>query len=197
MVQKNDIRSRYSQGVIKNAVLRLLLHKPLGSITVREVCDACQINRGTFYNHFADIRDVYECIEADFFADVQLYLDRVDVFRFDAALFTELLNYFQENDAIATLVRNSGPDSLLMAKVHALIREKVLSAFRERYGHVDEERLLALFSYIVGGTTALFVRLCKERAGAKANEKGGEAIATFTNVLLERNLPSIVGRKAD
>ena len=50
---------------IRQALLTLLKEKPLQNITVRELCQAAGINRGTFYTHYRDIYDLMEQIEEE------------------------------------------------------------------------------------------------------------------------------------
>lgn len=42
---KTDARVRYTRRVIKESLLRLLEDRPVNRITVKEVCEAAQINR--------------------------------------------------------------------------------------------------------------------------------------------------------
>lgn len=48
---KTDARVRYTCKVIQDAFLDILKEKPISRITVKEVCDKAEINRGTFYKH--------------------------------------------------------------------------------------------------------------------------------------------------
>ena len=47
-----------SRKLIKTALADLLQEKPLDKITVTDVVNRAQINRGTFYAHYSDIPDV-------------------------------------------------------------------------------------------------------------------------------------------
>ncbi len=47
---------------IAASLKRLLETKPLTKISIREIADACHINRGTFYYHFQDIYSVVKWI---------------------------------------------------------------------------------------------------------------------------------------
>ena len=46
--------------MIAEALTKLLEHKRVDKITVKELVDACGISRQTFYYHFQDIMDVIE-----------------------------------------------------------------------------------------------------------------------------------------
>lgn len=68
---------RYTHGNIyqksHNAdFLHILKNKPLDRITVKDICEQCEINRNTFYYYFKDIYDVLEAIFED---EVRLVMD--------------------------------------------------------------------------------------------------------------------------
>lgn len=60
---KLDARVRYTRRVIQEALLTLLEQKPLNKITVTELCALAQINRATFYAHYADCYAVLNALE--------------------------------------------------------------------------------------------------------------------------------------
>ena len=48
----------FSQELLHQALLALLKEKPLGKITVRELCLKAGVNRTTFYNHYQSPEDI-------------------------------------------------------------------------------------------------------------------------------------------
>ena len=61
---KTDLRVRYTKEIIQTSFLALLEKKSLSKITVKEVCDQAQINRGTFYKHYQNCYDLMDEIKA-------------------------------------------------------------------------------------------------------------------------------------
>ena len=55
MEQKLDRRVRRTREQLKRALTQLLLEKPVREITVRELTDRADVNRGTFYAHYTDL----------------------------------------------------------------------------------------------------------------------------------------------
>lgn len=49
-----------TQRAIKEAFLALLNQRPLDKITVKDIVEACGVNRNTFYYHYQDIYDLLE-----------------------------------------------------------------------------------------------------------------------------------------
>ena len=69
----NDHRVRVTKMLIRRAFTDLLKQKPLQSITIKELCAAAGINRGTFYAHYTDIYDLLAKIEEEMFEDSSLH----------------------------------------------------------------------------------------------------------------------------
>ena len=44
-----------SQKMLKDGFLDLMQQKPIQQITVKELCDHVDLNRGTFYLHYRDV----------------------------------------------------------------------------------------------------------------------------------------------
>ena len=66
-----DNRVRITKMMIRNALLQLLKEKTLQTITVRELCQVADINRGTFYTHYRDLYDLMEQIENELTEEFQ------------------------------------------------------------------------------------------------------------------------------
>lgn len=52
--------SNLTRKAIRDSMMRLLEEKPLSKITVKDIVEACGINRNTFYYHYADIPALIE-----------------------------------------------------------------------------------------------------------------------------------------
>ena len=70
-MEKLDHRVRVTQTLIRKAFTDLLAKKPIESISVKELCQAAGINRGTFYAHYRDLYDLRSHMEDELIADLQ------------------------------------------------------------------------------------------------------------------------------
>jgi len=52
-------------------LLELLKTRPIGKVTVTEICTAADVSRGTFYLHYQDPRDLLEKTEDSLIADLE------------------------------------------------------------------------------------------------------------------------------
>ncbi|MGI6469353.1 MAG: TetR/AcrR family transcriptional regulator [Syntrophomonadaceae bacterium] len=90
-----DRRVRKTKRILKDSLATLLLEKNLNNITVQELVNLADINRGTFYLHYRDLHDMLTQIEA------------------------EMLQEMEENDAALSFIYNRFPQSFY--KKHAAV----------------------------------------------------------------------------
>ena len=70
-----DRRVRKTKALLRESLQRLLLEKPLREITVKELTEAADVNRGTFYSHYRDIYDLRDQIEEELFQEFVSMMD--------------------------------------------------------------------------------------------------------------------------
>ena len=65
----DDRRVRKTRDKLRQILIQLLKKRDLKDISVLELTEMADINRGTFYLHYKDIYDLFEQIEADILKD--------------------------------------------------------------------------------------------------------------------------------
>lgn len=79
MEQKIDRRVRKTRQQLRQALMQLMKEKPVNEISVREIAELCDINRGTFYLHYRDVFDMVESVEREFTDDFAAMLSEYEV----------------------------------------------------------------------------------------------------------------------
>lgn len=54
--------AKFTQQAIMFSLLKLLQEKSIDKITVKDICEMCEINRNTFYYYYSDIYSVLEAL---------------------------------------------------------------------------------------------------------------------------------------
>lgn len=70
--------SQITKKALSNALMELLQERTIEKITVKDITDKCELNRNTFYYHFADVYDLLNYIflnEADKIIDKNITCD--------------------------------------------------------------------------------------------------------------------------
>ena len=63
--ETEDRRVRKTKKQLRGALTSLLLEKDISRVTVRDVADLADVNRGTFYAHYSDVYDLLHQLEDD------------------------------------------------------------------------------------------------------------------------------------
>ena len=63
MEQKKSRRVKMTKLLLKTALIELMQEKPFSQITIKELCERADLNRTTFYLHYADQTAVLREIE--------------------------------------------------------------------------------------------------------------------------------------
>lgn len=82
----------------------LLAKKSIDKITVKEICEHCDVNRQTFYNHFTDIMDIFKFI---FFEELSTEIAQNRTFETWTGGFLATMNYLRRNSKMILHVYNS------------------------------------------------------------------------------------------
>ncbi len=83
---KMDRRKQYTRKVLKESLMTLLKSKTISSITVKEICKLADINRSTYYAHFANQYELLESIEEEFIEDLVHTLNQYNFSKAEEAL---------------------------------------------------------------------------------------------------------------
>ena len=70
-----DRRARRSRKLLKQGLLELLREKRFAHISVREIAERMDLNRGTFYLHYPDTTALMRDLEADLLGEIQTLVD--------------------------------------------------------------------------------------------------------------------------
>ena len=69
--KREDRRIRRTKRLLIQALTKLMQQKQVNEITVKELTDLADINRGTFYLYYKDIFDMLEKIENELFGKLE------------------------------------------------------------------------------------------------------------------------------
>ena len=67
--KKIDRRVKYTKKALKNSLIDSLKEKTIEKITVKELCEKADVNRGTFYSHYSDQFDLYNEVVKELITD--------------------------------------------------------------------------------------------------------------------------------
>lgn len=93
-----------AKAAIIDSFKQLLNKKSMDKLTVKEVCEHCNVNRQTFYYHFTDTMDVFKFI---FFGELSAEIAQNRTFDTWSGGFLATMNYLKRNSKMVLHVYNS------------------------------------------------------------------------------------------
>lgn len=147
----SDFRTQVTDRMLAEALMALLSSKPLGDITVKELCEEAGVTRGTFYRHYENIMEVYEAVEDQLLYRLEDTISSFDLSELDADFFKGVLGVLSDGKEISDLIRNGEDKGRFIAKVMTFLRPRFLQALRKRKPEVGEAEAELAFTYLVGG----------------------------------------------
>lgn len=156
--EKVDRRVRKTKRQLREALTTLLLRKSFSEITVREVSELADVNRGTFYTHYRDTADLLHQLETAFLdrlREIKVNVRRQDWEGATYEYLEEVLTLCRDNaDIYTALVRNNS-DPEFQERFVTILRNQYLRSFLEHVCRTDERVKDMYCVYIVQGMLAI------------------------------------------
>lgn len=153
-----DRRSLKTEAAIEKAFLELMSKKDIGRITVKEITDLADTNRGTFYLHYIDILDLQDKIEDKVIEG--LCGSASEDFPLSArerrvSQITSMLEYIKENIRVFRAFLNSSRSMQFMDKLTFAIEDLFVPCIPVKMNEHDKDFSRMVSTFFVNGAAAL------------------------------------------
>ena len=150
-----DRRTKYSICAIQNALLEILEEKHLDSISVTEVCERADVNRGTFYKYYRDIYELYDMIENQFVNNLRDLLSETSEQGSDD-LFMKVTMMIQSNRAFVRPRYRGEGSARLLGKLLAIVLPGMTDVVLARRPDLSNEEAHYLGEFVIGGCARMY-----------------------------------------
>ena len=157
-IEPVDRRVRKTRRQLRECLITLLKEKKVQDITVRELTDMADLNRGTFYLHYKDVFDLLEKTEAELQEDFNQLVckhDAVDLKQRPSVIFNEIYSLVYDNADLIEILLGENGDLNFVNRLKQLIREKCLKDWMDVFRSGNAAAFDAFFSFIVSGCIGL------------------------------------------
>lgn len=155
METKIDRRIKYTKMVLKQSLLDLLLEKPINKVSVTEICRKADINRNTFYKHYANPEDLLAQIQDEYFLITQDILHQLKHSSTLEAMLTELCRNAAKNHELMQVILTDKGDRVFLERVLEYSYEEVLIAWKRLGLKASDEEFRDIFRFIAHGAIAI------------------------------------------
>ncbi|WAA10145.1 TetR/AcrR family transcriptional regulator [Fervidibacillus albus] len=143
MGERLDRRKLYTRLVLKESLMNLLETKPISKITVKEICMLAEINRSTFYSHFANQYALLSKIEEDMIGDLYCYLEQFN--SEEEKMTMKLLEYIETNQRAFQILLNENGESGFERRLKSITKQYMISHWLKGSFHQSESMYLSTF----------------------------------------------------
>lgn len=149
----NDNRSvRNTKKKLCDGLLQLMAERPLNKISVKELTELVDVNRGTFYFHYTDVFDLLHKIEDEFFAQFdQMLGNEVQCANKTYPYLQGIFTFLGENSNLCRVLFSSNGDMAFLSRIKKLVDERCSSFWRQTIPNGDSKQFELYNSFIING----------------------------------------------
>ncbi|MCC0633073.1 TetR/AcrR family transcriptional regulator C-terminal domain-containing protein [Clostridioides sp. ZZV14-6154] len=141
-----DRRTIRTKKMIRSALAELIDEKGFNNISVTDLTQRADINRGTFYLHYVDKYDLLEKIENEIIQEIEeetKHLDSVNMMNIDASneplpFMVKLFEYFRKNSVIIKSILGPKGDPTFERKIKRFIEINLFEKQKLKNFNIDE-----------------------------------------------------------
>ncbi|ABW18811.1 TetR/AcrR family transcriptional regulator [Alkaliphilus oremlandii] len=169
---KESRKTRYTRMALQNSLLELMEKKPIAKITIKELCENADINRTTFYAHYADQYDLLQKIEDETFSWVKESLtnliDKADQYE-SMEILEGIFQHFVENrNHLQILMSEKGNINFQKELISLIYQQCMISPSTTAYTNMNF--LEDYFVFVVSGSIGLIQHWFKSGLNKSAKE---------------------------
>ena len=156
--RKEDRRVRRTKKLLTQALTQLLQRKQVNEITVRELTDLADMNRGTFYLYYKDISDMLEKIEDELFENLDTIIalrENADVSEQAGPILRDLFSFIEGNQEMCRILLSPNGDMNFLHRLNEVMREKCLLLYQNAEPKGSEDEFDYCYSYIIFGCAGI------------------------------------------
>ncbi len=146
---KNNRRSQMTKRLIQDSLIQLLQEQSIDEITVTAVCKAADINRGTFYAHYEDVKDCMNRMEQDATKELLAVIDEHSIPDSLQAILTGIFEVVKKRHAVTSFILTTDQDFLM--SFIATTKREILAQIPSKVPGIGSREKEYMFEYYLNG----------------------------------------------
>ncbi len=187
--KKVDTRVKRTKKLLRDGLTQLMKEKSIKKISVRELSELVEINRGTFYLHYKDIFDLVEQIENELFEEFEKVLNQYNTMTDKSnpyPVFVDCCRFLENNRDICAALLGANGDIDFSMKLRRFIYEKSSTDFsRNERTRTFKEEYNYIYSYFEAGVIGIIRYWLTDTSNTR---KSPEDVALMLDVLFSKGI---------
>lgn len=169
-----DRRARRTRRLLKESLLELMREKCFSDISIRDVTDRADINRTTFYLHYADTTQLLQSMVEELLEEAQELINaHIQETVADGTMrpvFEPILDFVVENRDICTVLLENNEASYFTDHLQELIQKNGGEIIRAWFRPKNDRQLSYLLEFVTCGLIGLIMEWFRENMDLSKNE---------------------------
>lgn len=160
-----DRRIRRTQRLLKESLVTLLSRKAFKDITIKDITEEADLNRGTFYLHYSDTYGLLKAMETDVLNDFQDMIDNYLKLGHETSLVPILLpviRYIVENAEICQNLFENNASGDFLKEFKNLIHKNGLAILETMYPACKSHSSDYFFEFVTYGLIGILKKWMDE-----------------------------------
>lgn len=184
--KREDRRVRRTKKLLTQGLTQLMQQKQIKDITVRELADLVDVNRGTFYLYYRDIFDMLEQIEMELFERFnQIIASHREgpILGQTQPMLSDLFHFIAENQEICRVLLSANGDMKFLERLSNTVEERLRADWLSSRDGLTESEFEYRYAFGVMGCVGL-VRTWLERSCTES----ADAMAALADTLIQQGI---------
>ena len=155
--KREDRRVRKTKRLLRQGLSQLMMQKKIKDISVRELAELVDINRGTFYIHYRDIYDMVAQIENEMYEDFKRILESHVVPTDEGSLrfLIDFYTYISANREMVAALLSSNGDIAFLTRIQDMLHVRAMKILGQRYPEQNTRDFEFFYDFVTAGTVQL------------------------------------------
>ena len=140
-INNEDNRVKRTKKLIRRGLVELAQTKRINKITVKELTDYVEINRGTFYLHYKDVYDLVDTLENELYRDFDEKLSSYTgeaILKNPVDVCEDFCTHFYEHKDLYTTFLGANGDAQFGYKLGDRLNERVYEIFKSIFPKMND-----------------------------------------------------------
>ncbi len=189
MEPKENRSIQRTQALLKDGLMELMQQKPIQKISVKELTDSVNLNRGTFYLHYKDIYDLMEQVESDMLDEFQEINHTHKFSEMNGTpypLLVDLFHFLKKNAEFGRILLIENRDQTFVDKLKSILRERCLTDWALMFETSNPELYSFYSSYVLSGCIGIIETWLRE-----GTAQSPEVMAKYTERMILHGLDAL------
>lgn len=183
MANSTDLRVVKTKRAIRNAFVNLLSEKDFSEITVTDIVSAAQVNRKTFYNHYASTYELLNEVENEILQRMSASLTKIsedELLAHPEIIIDHINSIINSDPELFTPLLHMQTNTALFKKLSAYLKEQTIAGSLHKVSVSAREFDYAL-EYVFSGILAVYQQWVRDKDRPGLDEVSSTIARVFLN----------------